>query len=75
MLCLMEANKFSHNSLTTLNEVSLITNLKMHLKELKKVDVFSFNIHQTEYGIQRFRRKVEFLLIKANRVHLVLLSK
>ena len=62
MLCLMGVNKFSPNSLTTLNEVSLILNLKMHLKELKKVDVFSFNIHQTEYGTQRFHRKVRFLL-------------
>lgn len=62
MLCLMGVNKFSPNLLTTLNEVSSILNLKMHLKERKKVDVFSFNIHQTEYGIQKFRKKVEFFI-------------
>ena len=65
MLCMMETKKSFPNLLTTPNEVSLITNWKMRLKELKKVDVFNFSIHQMEYGTQRFRKKVSFLLIQS----------
>lgn len=61
--CLMGTKKFSHNLLTTLKEVSSIMNSKMPLREQRKVDVFSFNIHQMEYGILKFLKKVSFLFI------------
>mgnify|MGYP006869352525 CR=1 FL=1 len=58
MLCLIPTRKYFLNLLTILNEVSLTMNLKMPLKEQRKVVEFNLSIHQMEYGIQKFLKKV-----------------